>query len=128
MNGSLTDDTQLFDNFLNISFVSLLKQQGVEQQTYLPLSLVTYNKSTGTPSNFDLIPWMSDATKQFYFILRTTTVPLNVNGLLYSSDVTTYIRFKLNFCSNISSPNITCLNYSTDQADLAGHGRIFLFI
>jgi hypothetical protein len=90
-------------------------------------ALVTYNQSTQVPTNFDLIPWMSDSAKQFYFILRTPTDPLKVNGLLYTSDITTYIRLKFNFCSSATT-NITCLDYATDQADLAAHGRIFLFI
>lgn len=78
-------------------------------------------------TNFDLIPWMSDATKQFYYILRTPSEDLYASGLLYSSDITEYVQFKLYFCSLATNASAVCADTNT-TANLASYGRVFLFI
>lgn len=59
---------------------------------------------------------MSDATKRFYYNLRTPAQgqDLYAQGLLYASDITTYVRLKLYFCVNATSNN-TCLDNQTIQ-------------
>lgn len=127
MYGNLTDQTQVFDDLFTTNLTQTIKTQGGEAPSLVSWDFVTYNSTTGVSSNFDLIPWMSDATKQFYSILRTPTQDLVARGLLYSSDVTQYIQYKFYFCTNYTNPNITCMDDNT-IADYASHGRIFLFV
>lgn len=126
MNGTFTDETALYDDLFTYSWLSIDKTPGVESNKTIAWTTVTYNKSTDQSSGFDLIPWMSDATKKFYYILRTPVQPLLAQGLLYSSDITTYARLKLNFCVPPAAL-VTCLPNDT-ITELSNHGRIFLFI
>ena len=71
MNGTFTDETALYDDLFTYSWLSIDKTPGVESNKTIAWTTVTYNKSTDQSSGFDLIPWMSDATKKFYYILRT---------------------------------------------------------
>lgn len=88
MQGGLNDKTDYYYDLFFINFTKSVKTQGGDVGSYVQWDFVTYDKATQTATNFDLIPWMSDATKQFYYILRTPTEDLMASGLLYSSDVT----------------------------------------
>ena len=113
MNGTVTNETQEYNDMFNYEWFFLNKTQGVENKVPLNWDYVKYNTSDGSTQNFDKINWMSQATKKFYYILRTPTEPLKVKGLLYTSDETIYARLKLYFCGAKKDPNITCLDNET---------------
>jgi hypothetical protein len=127
MQGGLNDKTDYYYDLFFINFTKSVKTQGGDIGSYVQWDFVTYDKAAQNATNFNLIPWMSDATKQFYYILRTPTEDLVASGLLYSSDVTEYVQFKLYFCGKATNATAACADTNT-TADLASHGRIFLFI
>ena len=86
MNGSLTDETQEYNDMFYYDWSFRNKTQGGETPKTLNWTYVKYDKLSGTSLNFDKIDWMSEETKKFYYILRTPTTPLKVKGLLYTSD------------------------------------------
>lgn len=71
MNGSNTDETALYDDLFTYSWQSLNKTLGVENDSNITWANVTYDKLTNQSYGFDMLPWMSDATKKFYYVLRT---------------------------------------------------------
>jgi len=70
---------------------------------------------------------MNEATKKFYYILRTNSQPINASGLLYSSEEATYARVKVSYCYNASTVNNSCVSNDTLN-NLSNFGRFFLFI
>lgn len=100
MSGNLTDETQEYSDLFSYSWLSLTKRQGKEDPQPVDWAFVKYDN--GQKTNFDRIPWMSDSTKMFYYILRTPTSPLTAQGLLYASDVNSYVRVKVSYCKNAS--------------------------
>jgi hypothetical protein len=124
MTGDNQDQTDTYNTLFNYSWLSLSKTQGGQSNFTLSSDIVSYQNSN--PVNFGLLNWMSDSTKKFYYVLRTPTQPLYAQGLLYTTDVSTYVRVKMSFCYNGTASN-TCINNET-MAYLSNFGRFFLFV
>lgn len=127
MTGGLNDQTDYFNDLFFLNLTKQVKTQGVDNGSYVQYDFVTYDKTNQVANNFQLMPWMSDATKQFYYILRTPTEDLYASGLLYSSDITEYVQLKLYFCSTATNATAACAD-ANSTAVLASYGRVFLFI
>lgn len=119
------DVTERYDNLFNHSWSIKVKTQGQENTVPIDIAEVTYNKSNKTGNNFELLPWMSDDTKKFYYFLRTPATPLKSRGLLFTTDVAVYPSIKLNFCTGNTTVN--CLAGDA-KSFLTNYGRLFLFI
>lgn len=70
---------------------------------------------------------MNEATKRFYYVLRTNSQPSMASGLLYSSETATYARVKASYCVNSTSNNNSCATNDTLN-NRSNYGRFFLFI
>jgi hypothetical protein len=117
------DQTDFYEDFLTHSWSTKVKTMGSESTVPITISEVTY--LNGNASNFNLLPWMNDDTKKFYYILRTPDQPLKARGLLFSTPVAVYPSFKMSFCKDTAM--VTCLS-GNDKYELTNYGRIFLFI
>ena len=100
MRGDFSEITEEYNDLFRYDFKALEKSQGKETPIDVEWKLVEYNQTTNQSMNFDLIPWMSDKTKQFYNVLRTPSEPIKAKGLLYVSDNNLYVRVKVFYCVN----------------------------
>jgi hypothetical protein len=124
-NTDINNITEVYDDVFIWNWQYLVKSPGTQDKGNVPLSLVTYLNNTST--NFDLIPWMNDANKQFYSVLRTPTYKnITAIGRLYSSNFTRYLQLKADLCD---TNNVTANCKSNDTiTNLTNFGRMFLFI
>lgn len=72
------------------------------------------------------LDWMSNSTKNFYYIQRYPIAEMKAKGLLYSTDTNTYIRAKISYCQNTTNSS-NCVDNNT-MYNLSSYGRFFLFI
>lgn len=117
------NETDFYEDFLTHNWSTKVKTMGSENTVPIPIEEVTF--LNGNATNFDRLPWMSQDTKEFYYILRTAGQPLKARGLLFSTPMAVYPSFKMSFCKD--SALVTCLS-GNPKYELTNYGRIFLFI
>ena len=117
--------TEPYDNLFTYEWSSTIKSRGNESSKDILYDVVSYEN--GTSSNFSKLPWIDDNNKKFYYYLRTPVLKnLSAFGLLYTSNITQYVKIKAYFCSNLSS-SVACLP-PDNITYLSNYGRFFLFI